>query len=65
MISQRITAPFKLPKSFDELEGPIIYVSLGSLFSAYYEKIQRMCNILNKFPAKFIVSKGLLLLKWS
>lgn len=33
-------------------------VSLGSAFSAYFEKIQKMIDILDKLDHKFIVSKG-------
>jgi len=55
---QRIPKPYELPKEFKELPGKIIYVSLGSLFSAYVDKLQRLVDILDRLPHKFIFSKG-------
>ena len=56
--AERIPKPFELPSEFAKLPGKIIYVSLGSLFSAYTYIIQRLCDILEKLPYKYIVSKG-------
>ena len=55
---ERIPKPFELPDEFAKLPGKIIYVSLGSLFSTYVGKIQKIVNALDKLPHKFIVSKG-------
>lgn len=54
----RIPKPFELPDEFAKLPGKIVYVSLGSLFSAYTHILQRLCDILEKLPYKYIVSKG-------
>ena len=54
-----VPEPFKLPESFSRLPGKTVYVSLGSLFSAYVEKLQRLVDTLNEIPnLKFVVSKG-------
>uniref|UniRef100_A0AAN0N7M6 UDP-glycosyltransferase n=1 Tax=Polyphagotarsonemus latus TaxID=1204166 RepID=A0AAN0N7M6_9ACAR len=58
LVKSRIPAPFELPEKFVKLPGKIIYVSLGSLFSCYYEKLQKLINVLAKLPYKYIVSKG-------
>lgn len=55
---ERIPAPYKLPEEFARIPLPVVYVSLGSLFSSYTYLMQRLLNMLEKFPAKFIVSKG-------
>ena len=56
--AERIPKPFELPEEFEKQPGKIVYVSLGSLFSAYTHIIQRLCDILEKLPYKYIVSKG-------
>lgn len=58
LIPNRIPKPFDLPEDFKNLPGKIVYLSLGSLFSAYVEEIQKFVDILDKLPHKFIVSKG-------
>jgi len=55
----RIPKPYKLPEKFAALPGKIIYLSLGSLFSAYTHRLQKFVDILEKLPNyKYIVSKG-------
>lgn len=58
LLPNKIPKPFELPKEFVKLPGKIVYVSLGSLFSAYVDKLQRLVDILDKLPYKYIVSKG-------
>ena len=58
LFPERIPKPFELPSEFAKLPGKIIFVSLGSLFSAYTYLLQRLCDILEKLPYKYIVSKG-------
>ena len=54
----RIPGPYKLPASFAALPGKIIYLSLGSLFSAYTQNLQKIVDILEKLPGyKYIVSE--------
>lgn len=50
--------PYKLPKEFVSLPGAIVYVSFGSVFSAYIHRLQKLVDSLDKLPYKFIVSKG-------
>lgn len=58
LFPEKIPAPYKLPEEFAKIPLPIVYVSLGSLFSSYTYLMQRLLDILEKFPAKYIVSKG-------
>ena len=59
LLPQTIPKPFELPKEFASLPGKTIYLSLGSLFSAYVDKLQKMVDILDRIPnTKYIVSKG-------
>ena len=55
---QRVPKPFELPEAFAKLPGKIVYVSLGSLFSIYTHLLQRLIDVLEKLPYKYIVSKG-------
>lgn len=52
--------PYSLPEHFQAfLPGKIVYVSLGSLFSAYTHRLQKLVNVLANFSGyKYIVSKG-------
>ena len=54
----KISEPYELPQEFKELPGEIVYVSLGSLFSVYTRLIQKLIDVLDKLPYKYIVSKG-------
>uniref|UniRef100_A0AAN0LH68 UDP-glycosyltransferase n=1 Tax=Polyphagotarsonemus latus TaxID=1204166 RepID=A0AAN0LH68_9ACAR len=54
----RIPMPYKLNDEFAKLPGKIIYVSLGSLFSCYDTKLQKLVDRLAKLPYKYIISKG-------
>uniref|UniRef100_A0AAN0N800 UDP-glycosyltransferase n=1 Tax=Polyphagotarsonemus latus TaxID=1204166 RepID=A0AAN0N800_9ACAR len=58
IITSKLPEPYKLPETFANLPGKIIYVSLGSLFSLYYTKIQKLIDVLAELPYKYIVSKG-------
>lgn len=58
--ASRVPKPFELPKEFADLpEKTIVYVSLGSMFSLYVHVIQRLVDMLDKLPYKYIVSKGM------
>ena len=53
----RVPEPYKLPASFAALPGKIVYLSLGSLWSAYTSKLQKIVDTLEKLlPYKYIVS---------
>uniref|UniRef100_A0AAN0LM54 UDP-glycosyltransferase n=1 Tax=Polyphagotarsonemus latus TaxID=1204166 RepID=A0AAN0LM54_9ACAR len=58
IVSSRLPKPFELPDQFAKLPGKIIYVSLGSLFSLYHVKLQKLIDALSELPYKYIVSKG-------
>lgn len=59
LFPEKVTKPYKLPEKFAALPGKIIFVSLGSLFSAYTHRLQELVDVLEKFPNyKYIVSKG-------
>ncbi|MGH3096077.1 MAG: glycosyltransferase [Streptosporangiales bacterium] len=50
--------PFELPASLRDRQGPVVYLSLGSLGSADVELMQRLVDCLAATPYRFIVSKG-------
>lgn len=53
-----IPKPYKLPEYFEALPGKIVYLSLGSLFSAYTHRLQEIVDVLEKIPDyKYIVSE--------
>ena len=58
LFPEKIPAPYRLPEKFQKICLPTVYVSLGSLFSSYTYLMQRLLDMLENFPAKFIVSKG-------
>uniref|UniRef100_A0AAN0N6H0 UDP-glycosyltransferase n=1 Tax=Polyphagotarsonemus latus TaxID=1204166 RepID=A0AAN0N6H0_9ACAR len=58
IVPSRIPPSFELPEEFSKLPGKIIYVSLGSLFSLYHTKLQKLIDVLATLPYKYIVSKG-------
>uniref|UniRef100_A0AAN0LVX7 UDP-glycosyltransferase n=1 Tax=Polyphagotarsonemus latus TaxID=1204166 RepID=A0AAN0LVX7_9ACAR len=58
VVSSRIPLPYQLPEEFLNLPGKIIYVSLGTLFSCFESKIQKLIDTLANLPYKYIVSKG-------
>ena len=60
LFAEKIPKPFELPEEFRNLpEQWIVYVSLGSMFSAYTDLLQRLVNALDRVPnCKFIVSNG-------
>jgi UDP:flavonoid glycosyltransferase YjiC (YdhE family) len=51
-------APYALPKQLAERDGPLVYLSLGSLGSADVELMQRLVDTLADAPYRVIVSKG-------
>ena len=51
-------APWELPPVLAEREGPLVYLSLGSLGSADVELMQRLVDTLADAPWRVIVSKG-------
>lgn len=56
LFPSKIPKKFELPENF--IGSKVIYVSLGSLLSVYLEKLQRLVNILDKLPYRYIFSKG-------
>jgi MGT family glycosyltransferase len=48
--------PFELPPGF--ADGPLIYLSLGSLGSADVELMSRLIDVLGRTPYRYVVSKG-------
>ena len=58
LFPERIPKPFELPDEFAKLPGKLVFVSLGTLFSSYTYLLQRMIDLLEKMPYKYIVSKG-------
>lgn len=55
---EKLPKPYELPDYFKSLPGKLVYVSLGTLFSSYTYLMQKLLERLDKFEAKFIVSKG-------
>jgi MGT family glycosyltransferase len=51
-------APWELPAQLAEREGPLVYLSLGSLGSADVELMQKLVDSLADAPWRVIVSKG-------
>jgi MGT family glycosyltransferase len=51
-------APWQLPPVLAEREGPLVYLSLGSLGSADVELMQRLVDTLAEAPYRVIVSEG-------
>lgn len=58
LLKEQVPKPFELPDKFRS--GKLIYVSLGTNFSVYTNRFQRLINIVDKVPfdIKYIVSKG-------
>jgi MGT family glycosyltransferase len=51
-------APWELPEPLAEREGPLVYLSLGSLGSADVGLMQKLVDSLAEAPYRVIVSKG-------
>ena len=51
-------APWELPPQLAEREGPLVYLSLGSLGSADVDLMQKLVDSLAEAPFRVIVSKG-------
>jgi len=57
--SVRTTDPaWELPQSLQEREGPLVYLSLGSLGSADVELMRKLIAELAEAPYRIVVSKG-------
>ena len=57
LFPERLPEPYKLPESFAALPGRLVYLSLGSLFSAYTHRLQKLVDSLEKLSGyKYIVS---------
>jgi MGT family glycosyltransferase len=57
--SVRTTDPaWELPQSLQERDGPLVYLSLGSLGSADIELMRRLIAELAEAPYRIVVSKG-------
>jgi MGT family glycosyltransferase len=50
--------PFDVPEPLRGRDGPLIYLSLGSLGSADVDLMRRLVDVLGRSPHRFIVSKG-------
>ena len=61
-LKKLLTAFFQKKKKkseFAKQDGPILYVSLGSMFSQYTSLVQRLVDILSTMPEyRYIISKG-------
>ena len=53
-----IPMPYELPEAFERIPLPLIYVSLGTMFSGFTNLLQRLLDMLERLPYKYIVSKG-------
>jgi MGT family glycosyltransferase len=51
-------ADWELPRELAEREGPLVYLSLGSLGSADVDLMRRLIGMLAESPYRVIVSKG-------
>lgn len=59
LFPERVPEPFKLPESFAALPGALVYLSLGSLFSVYTHRLQKLVNVLESLSGyKYIVSEN-------
>ena len=58
LLKASIPTKFELPIDFAALSGEIVYVSLGTCFSVYTDRFQKLINTLDRLPFKYIVSKG-------
>lgn len=58
ILPQSLPAPFELPDQLKNQAGELIYVSMGSLFSVFTERFQRIINMLDRLPYRYIVSLG-------
>lgn len=55
----RSEGPYRLP-DFPRSEGPLVYVSFGSLGALDYGLMERMLAVFARFPARFLVNAGAL-----
>lgn len=60
-VQQTATGQYKISAEFERLPGRLVYVSLGSMASAYLPLMKRLLEQLRSIQHKFIVSLGPLL----
>ena len=53
-----LPAPFELPEQLRQQPGDLIYVSMGSLFSVFIGRFQKIIDMLDRLPYRYIVSLG-------
>ena len=58
ILPDSLPAPFELPDQLKDQPGAIIYVSMGSLFSVFTERFQKIIDLLDRLPYRYIVSLG-------
>lgn len=58
ILPDRLPPLFELPEQFKDQPGDLIYVSVGSLFSVFTERFQRLLDVLDRLPYRYIVSLG-------
>lgn len=58
ILPDRLPPPFELPNHFKEEPGDLIYVSVGSLYSVFTDRFQRLLDMLDRLPYRYIVSLG-------
>ena len=52
--------PFDVPEKLKNLPGKLIYFSLGSMAAVYKPLMQKMLDVLEQLPHRFIISTGLI-----
>ena len=52
--------PFPVPEKLKNLPGKLIYFSLGSMSHVYKPLMQKMLDVIEQLPHRFIVSTGLI-----
>ena len=50
--------PFEVPAPLRDVDGALVYLSLGSLGSADVDLMRRLVDVLSRTPHRYIVSKG-------
>ena len=60
LFPEKIPAPYELPDGFRSIAMPTVYLSFGSMCSAYTRILQRIINLLENLPYKYIIRSVLL-----